>query len=167
MTFAAILAAILPQILPTIFTLFGGVITWAAAKLAASATSKNKAVAAAANIGNVGLSIANSIWTKVAPEVQAALADGVLTADERAHLISLVTVEVTGIDVNGTVSKIASDLGLPLSGVIGTIAEWVINHYAQAHDQNNPNVSDMSFPVAQAKAYAGSATPPAGVGVGR
>jgi hypothetical protein len=166
----AILAALLPQLLPYLLTAISSIFVFFKAKADAAATSADKATKAGAQIATIGLTVAGDVWARIGPQIQASLADGKLDSVERQAILDTVEKVVAELDVSGTISKIAAALGLPLSGVIGTIGEWVIDHFAKAHDAANQTVSSKAYPVAPANqsAYQGSsAVPPAGLGSAR
>jgi hypothetical protein len=162
----AILIPLLNALLPTVVTLVTAVLGWFGTKLAKSMESKNQAEKAAATIGQFALGLAGDIWTSINPVIQGALADGSISAAERAAILKAVTDRLGQVDVSDTVSGLAKALGLPLSSVIGTITEWLIGHFAKAHDPDVPTASSLPYPVGASKVQASSSLPPKGVGVG-
>jgi hypothetical protein len=159
MTFTAIL---INYLLPAVFTLIPTILGWFGAKALASSASANKTTQAIAKVAQIGLTIVGDVWNSLSPTLQASFADGQLTTDEREEIIKVVSDKLSALDVGGTVSGIANALGLPLSGVIGTIAEWVINHLAKAHTASDPSVSAKAYPV-----QSSSSVMPVGVGSAR
>lgn len=144
---SAIIAALIQNLLPTIIALVGTLLGWLGLKLTKSIESKNKAEAAAAQIGQVALGLAGKIWDKLGPEIQNRMADGEFSKEDRAAVLAMVTAELQAVDVSGTVSDLAKALGLPLSGVIGTVAEWIIDRFAKAHDPGITEVSAKAYPA--------------------
>lgn len=144
---AAFWAELISNLLPTVLTVVTALFGWLGTKIAGAVTSKNKAEAAAAKIGQVALAIAGSIWTSLSEEIKIRLADGDLSKEDREALAGIVMLEIKKLDIGDTVEEIAKALGLPLTSVIGTIVEWLVNRFTSAHDASITTVSAKAYPV--------------------
>lgn len=142
---ATLIANLLPTVIAVVTALLGVVGT----KVAGSINSKNKAEAAALKVAQLALSLVGSIWTKLSAELQIRLADGVLSKEDRAVIVKMVEDEIKAVDISDTVGAAAAALGLPLSSIIGQIAEYLINRWTSAHDKSITAVSAKAFPVAK------------------
>ena len=156
---SALLASLLPGLLSTVGTIVLALFAWLGTKLTNSINSKNKAEAAAAKVGQIALAIAGNIWSTLSAEIQTRLADGELSKEDRAALAEIVLAEIKKLDIGDTVEEIAKALGLPLTSVIGTIVEWLVNRYTSAHDAANTSVSAKAYPLPAARSTDPSPAP--------
>lgn len=150
----AILAVLLPNILPALGTLVVAGIGY----LTTLIQKKMKADSAWTKLANIGVALVGKAWDRLGPEVQAALADGKITAEERTH-IEQVAMELLGeVTDDKTVEEIAKAVGLPVPGIVAWLVSGFIDRWVSAHDSNIPEVSPKAFPVAEgaAGAVAGS-----------
>lgn len=95
----------------------------------------------------LGLAIAGDVWNAMSFEFQAAIADGSISAEERAKLKVLVQVQIEKYTSSEELSKVAKTLGLPVPSVIGWVGEWLIDRFTKAHDQANSEVSSSAYPL--------------------
>jgi hypothetical protein len=140
---AAFLAGLLPQILPMIGTLVVAGLGW----LTLTVQKKFKADSAWAKLANIAIALAGKAWERVGPEVQKALADGKITAEERAAIEAAVMQVVEEATDKATLEQIGAAVGLPMPGIIAWIASYFIDKWTAAHDPSNTSVSKLAFPV--------------------
>lgn len=116
-------------------------------------TQQSKAETALLKLGVIAMGMAGRAWDTLSPKIQLALADGKMSAEERAEIEKAVQELLKDFASADDLANIASALGLPLPGIISKIAAMVIEKFAFAHDATNPTASALSFPVAQPQAY--------------
>lgn len=116
-------------------------------KKAEAEGQKTKAETALLKLGELGLALAGKAWTRIGPKLQAALADGKLTAEERAAIEAEVEALAKELVGEETLAQLGEALGLPLAGVVAKLAAFLIERYAFAHDATTPAVSRLAYPV--------------------
>lgn len=142
----AILAALIPYLMPVIT----GLLAWAAtaiAKASAASAAEKKAVLAGLKVGAIATSLLQKGWEHIGPEVQAALADGKIDSAERAIIETSVKELLADATDAATLEEIGKALGLPLAGVVAKIAAFLIEKWAAAHDPNVPTASSLAYPT--------------------
>lgn len=88
-TGGALLAFVLQYVLPPLVPVLGGLVTWALAKLVTFLDAKakeSKAALVAAKLTGAAQSVVADLNATLRPQLEAALADGVLTDTEKKHL---------------------------------------------------------------------------------
>lgn len=134
-------------LLGTIITgLLGWLAKWIAAKNKAD-EAKSKAESALFKLAAIGSSLLQKGWTTIGPDLQAALADGKITAEERALIEVKVAALLKDATDADTLKEIADALGLPLAGVVAKIAATLIETWTRAHDPAVPAESKLTYPV--------------------
>ena len=94
----------------------------------------------------IGASLLQKGWDHIGPEVQTALADGTISAEERAAIEASVKELLADATDEATLKEIGDALGLPLAGVVAKVASWLIGKWTQAHDPTITTVSANQFP---------------------
>lgn len=140
----------LSGVLGGLASLLGLLIAWAVNSLRKKAdadTKRSKAETALLKVAAIASAMAQRAWTTLSPQLQAALADGKMSAEERAEIEKSVQVLIKDFTSDDDLKQIAEALGLPLPGVIAKIASLIISTFAFAHDTTNPSQSRLAFPV--------------------
>jgi len=117
------------------------------AKWQASQSKNADASTALMKLGAIALGMAGRAWDKLAPQVQAALADGTISTEERASIEATVKDLLKDFTSEDDLKAIGEALGLPLAGIIAKLASMLIEKYAIAHDPGNLKVSALAYPV--------------------
>jgi len=125
------------------------VVPWLLSKWQTSQSANANANTALVKLGAIALGMAGRAWDKLAPQVQAALADGTISADERAAIEASVKELLKDFTSEDDLKAIGEALGLPLAGIIAKIASMLIEKFAIAHDPTNPAVSALAYPVSE------------------
>ena len=137
-------------ILAALASLVTVAITWAAKKVAAKAaadTAKTKTETAALKLAALATSLAGRAWDKLSVPVQKALADGTISADERAEIEAVVAALVKDFTSEDDLNALADALGRPLPGLIAKLAALILGIFARAHDPDIKTESSLAFPV--------------------
>jgi hypothetical protein len=113
----------------------------------AAAADKSRADLALLRLGTIGVAMLGRAWDRLSPLVQAALADGKITAEERAAIEAAVKGLLSEFTSEDELAEIGRALGLPMAGIIAKIASFLIDRWTQAHDPTVPTVSAKAFPV--------------------
>ena len=139
----------------SILTALAGIITallgWAAnsiRKKQEADAANTKAQTALLKLGAIALAMAGRAWDKLSPDIQAALADGKMSPEERAHIEAEVQALLKDFASADDLEEIGKALGIPLPGLVAKIAAMLIEKFAFAHDASNPAVSAKVYPVA-------------------
>ena len=143
----------LSGILSIVVTIITGLLGWAATSLKKKAdadAAASKAATAVVKLGQIGLAMATDAWQTLAPAIQARLADGSFSADDRKDVEGMVAQLLSKYTSSDELTKITSALGLPLPGIIAQIAAFIIDRVTKAHDPDllTGTASPMAFPVA-------------------
>jgi len=141
----AVLISLLPYLMPVVT----GLLAWVAnsiSKRNAAAAQESKAVVAGLKLAAIGASLLQKGWDHIGPEVQTALADGTISAEERAAIEASVKELLADATDEATLKEIGDALGLPLAGVVAKVASWLIGKWTQAHDPAITTVSANQFP---------------------
>jgi hypothetical protein len=139
---SAILAALLPQLLPVVSSLVVAGIGW----LTLTIQNKVKADTAWKKLAEIGVGLVGKSWDRLGPEVQTALADGKVTAEERA-VIEKAALDVLTAEDEAVLTGIGKAVGVRFAAIIAKLAGNFIETWAKAHDPFNPTVSKLAFPV--------------------
>jgi hypothetical protein len=146
----------LGPILQAVLGLVAMLIGWVGTKVAARQTAdakKTRAETALLQLAQLVTMLAGKAWDRLSPKVQAALADGRVTPEERAGIEAEVKAilaeggeQLTSADELG---KIASALGLPMAGLIARIAAGIIDMVTRSHDPDlvEDSAAPTAFPV--------------------
>lgn len=132
-------------------SLLSTLLGWAGLKVgraADAAKAEKTAQAALLRIGVLATTILGRAWDTLAPQVQAAIADGKVTAEERAALERAVRSLVGQFVGEDELEQLARAIGLPLPGLIAKLASMVLDQFTKAHDPDVPTESALAFPVA-------------------
>lgn len=138
-------------LLTGLISIVAGLISLAAIKLraaAAAAEQKSKGERALMQVGVLVTSLLGRAWDKLSPQIQAAIADGQVTAEERAALEKAVEALLADLVTQDDLRSLAEALGLPLPGLVAKIASMLLDTFTKAHDPSIPAVSSLAFPVA-------------------
>lgn len=147
------LAVLLANVMPAL----GALLVAGLGYLTTIIQKKMKADSAWTKLANIGVALAGKAWDRLGPTVQAALADGKITAEERAAIEQAAVDLLDEVTDKKTLEEIASAVGLPLPGIIAWLASGFIDTWTKAHDPANTDVSVKAFPVATAPAAASDA----------
>jgi hypothetical protein len=145
---SALLAALLPNILPAISALVVAGLGY----LTTVIQKKLKAESAWSKLANIGVALVGKAWDRLGPEVQKALADGKITAEERAAIEEVAMQLLDEVADKATIEDIAKAVGLPVPGIIAWLVSGFIDRWVAAHDPRIPEASPKAFPVAVAAA---------------
>lgn len=146
----------LTPLLGGLITILSSVLAWVALKVkgaAESAKEQNNAQAALLRVGVIATTLLGKAWDKLGPQIQAAIADGKVTDEERAALEAAAKDLALGLVGEDELSALASALGLPLPGLIAKLASMMLDTFTKAHDASTPAVSKLAFPVSTEPAY--------------
>ena len=99
-------------------------------------------------LGAIAVALAGRAWDRLSPMVQAALADGRMTQEERTAIEEAVRELVKDFASADDLTKIAEAVGLPLPGLLAKLAAMVIERFAFAHDPDIATASALVYPVA-------------------
>ena len=138
----------LSPLLTIVVSLVTGLFGWLATSLRKKAeadTAASKATTALLKLGEIALAMATDAWQTLAPAVQARLADGTFSAQDRAEIEAMVGTLIGKYTSSDELAKITSALGLPLPGIIAKIAAFIIDRVTRAHD---PEILDSQSPLA-------------------
>ena len=142
------LSPILQAVLGLVAMLIGWLTTKIAAKQKADA-SRSRAEAALLQVAQLVAMLAGKAWDVLSPKVQAALADGKISAEERADIEAAVRAIIESsteqLTSKAELEKVAAALGLPFAGLIASIAAGIIDKITRAHD---PDLLDSDAPAA-------------------
>jgi len=139
--------AVLAPLLPSILTALGGLVVAGLGYLTTIVQKKMKADSAWTKLANIGISLAGKAWDHLGPVVQQALADGKITAEERAAIEKVVQDLVEEDTSKGALEEIAKAVGLPFAGIIARLAADFIDTWTAAHDPANTSVSRLAYPT--------------------
>lgn len=146
----------LTPLLGALVTILGSLLSWAAVKVgkAADAAKQEKsAQAALLRVAALASTLVGRAWDTLAPQVQAAIADGKVTAEERAALERAIRGLVGQFVTEDELAALAKALGLPLPGLVAKLASMVLDTFTKAHDPDVPTESALAFPVSAAPAF--------------
>lgn len=141
----------LTPLLGGLLSIISALIGWALLKVknaAAAAEQTNKTQATLLKLASLVTAMTGRAWDRLAPKVQAIIADGQVTAEERVALEAEVRLLVAEFATEDDLKQMATILGLPLPGLIAKIATMMLDTFTKAHDPNNQTVSALAFPVA-------------------
>lgn len=144
----AILAAVLPNLLPLVGSLLGLGLTWLTLQLKNKIAADEKAQkygVALQRLVDLTMTYGQRVWPKLEAEFKLAMVDGALSQDERTHLEDILKAEVLLTFSKEELEKLATDLGLPFAGLISQIATRLLNLVIQAHDPAIPQIPQALF----------------------
>lgn len=124
---------------------------WLAVKVkgaAQASTDKSKTEQAGLKVAALVTAMAGKAWDTLAPKLQAALADGTISPEERSAIEAQVKLLVADFTSEDDLKALADALGLPLPGLIAKIASMLIGIFTSAHDPAINTVSAKAYPVA-------------------
>lgn len=127
-----------------------GWLTKRAAAAAAASTATSKAQLAGIKLAAIGAAMLGKAWDTLSPRLQVALADGTISAQERAEIETAVKGLLADFTSEDELKGITEALGLPLPGVVAKIASYLIGQFTAAHDPTIPTASAKAYPVADA-----------------
>ena len=140
----------LTPLIGVVFSILSALGGWVLLKIKnaqAAAEQTNKTQATLLKLAALVTTMLGRAWDRLSPQVQAAIADGKITAEERAALekeIGSLALEFVSQD---DLTAMATILGLPFPGLIAKLASMVLDTFTKAHDPSNPTVSALAFPV--------------------
>ena len=132
-----LISALFSQVIVPVLGIAG---LWLSAKAAAyfgAKTNKTKAETAAEKVELLIESIVKRAWDGLGPDLQAALADGRISLEERKGLEAKLHALLVDITSQDDLEALAKALGLPMSGLISWIGEKVIRIWISAHDPDS------------------------------
>ena len=112
-------------------------------------TAQSKAETATLKLAAIGAALLQKAWNDLGPKIQAALADGTMSTEERLAIEASVQSLLSEVTDDATLKSIAEALGLPLPGVIAKIAATLIDIWTKSHDPAVTTQSKLAFPVAK------------------
>jgi uncharacterized membrane protein YebE (DUF533 family) len=142
------ISVFLPALGSILTALLGFVAVWLKRKAEAQ-VNQSKAEKALIQLGVIATGMAGRAWDALSPSIQAAFADGKMTAEERKQIEAKVQELLKDFASADDLANIASALGLPLPGLVAKIAAMLIEKFAFAHDPATPQGSNLAFPVAE------------------
>lgn len=144
----------LTPIIGAVISGIGLALTWLIHKMQASRAAADAAAATTSSaqfalirVGELGVLMLGRTWDALSPKMQVMLADGKITAEERAEIEAILRDLLDEFTSEDELEKLARALGLPLAGVIAKIASFVIEKFTAAHDPTIPTVSANAYPV--------------------
>jgi hypothetical protein len=146
------------QIILAVIAIVGMLLTKAQQKLADSKAQES----AYARLGVIGLAMLADLWDELSREFQLAIADGNITADERAVLRKVIEAKIEKYSSRGELQKLAEALKLPIPGIIAWFAEYAIDRLTAAHNPANSRVSEAAYPIKEVEETAGPSIVAAG-----
>ena len=150
MTFKGIDLSPLLQVLSSLVLALIGWATASIQKKQAADAAKTKAETALLKLAAIGAAMVTDAWQTLAPAVQARVADGNFSAQDRAEIEAMVKGLLDKYTSSEEIQKITEALGLPLAGIIAKIAAYIIDKVTAAHDPDLPDTaSPAAFPVAE------------------
>jgi hypothetical protein len=141
----------LTPLLGGLLSIISALIGWALLKVknaAQAAETTSKTQATMLKLAALVTAMLGRAWDRLSPTIQAAIADGEVTAEERAQLEAEVRLLVSEFATQDDLKAMATILGLPLPGLIAKIASMMLDTFTKAHDPANSTVSSLAFPVA-------------------
>ena len=141
----------LSGLLGTLASILTALLGWVAIsikKKQEASAQQSKAETALLKLAAIATSMAGKAWDTLSPDIQAALADGKMTAEERAHIEAHIGELLKDFASSDDLKLIAEALGIPLPGLVAKIAAMLIEKFAFAHDPSTPSQSKLAFPVA-------------------
>jgi hypothetical protein len=129
----------------SLVTALFGWLALALKRKAEAETAASKAQTAMLKLGEIGLAMATDAWQTLAPAVQARVADGEFSVEDRKAIEAIVASLVDKYTSSGELQKIAEALGLPVPGIIAKIAAFIIDRVTAAHD---PDILESAAPAA-------------------
>jgi hypothetical protein len=152
----------LTPLIGALLLLVSGVITWVGKRISAAQAASaetSRAEKAALQLAEVATMLADRAWVTLAPTVQTIIADGNVTAEERAQLESVLR-RILDDSTQTLVSKetlegIASALGLPFAGLVARLASSILGIFVKAHTPENREVEAGQFPVYDPSSFGG------------
>lgn len=140
----------LSGLLGTLASILTALLGWVAVsikKKQAAAAEQSKAETSLLKLAAIAAGLAGKAWDTLSPDIQAALADGKMTPEERLHIEAHVGDLLKEFADGDELKQIAEALGLPLPGLVAKIAAMLIEKFAFAHDPTTPAQSKLEFPV--------------------
>lgn len=143
----------LSGIVGVVLSLVAALIGLAASKVRAASeasAAKSKTESAMLKVAALATSLAGRAWDKLSPQLQLALADGAISATERADIERSVKELLADFTSSDDLEKLAVALGLPMPLLIGKIASMLIGMFTSAHDVTNTATSALQYPLKEA-----------------
>jgi hypothetical protein len=137
----------LSPIIAGIVALVGAALTWLSNRVKNAQVAAANTASAELKVAALVTSIAGKAWDTLSPELQKILADGKVTAEERAELEAVALKLARDASSQDNLAELASALGLPLPGLIAKIASMLLDVFTKAHDPTTTSVSALAFPV--------------------
>jgi hypothetical protein len=138
---------VLGLVLGALGTYFIPKLTAAQTNAANSKSAAEKAAAAGLRLLGFVVQIAPTAWSKMDDWARRAFADGHVDPAERQEAIDTLVALVPTLLSKDNLDQLASDLGVPLSGVVAQIASNLVERWAAAHDATNQTVSAIAYPI--------------------
>lgn len=140
----------LSPILQAVAGLVAVLIGLLARKIAARQTAdaqRSRIESAGLQLAQIVVALSGRAWDRLSPKIQAALADGKVSAEERAAIEAEVKaiLEESGGELvsTDTLSQIATALGLPMPGLIARIATGLLDLFVRSHDVTDLSVAPI------------------------
>jgi hypothetical protein len=128
--------------------LFGAALTWLSNRVKQAQVAAAATAGAELKVAALVTSIAGKAWDTLSPELQKILADGKVSAEERAELEAVALKLAREATSEDNLADLARAFSLPLPGLIAKIASMLLDVFTKAHDATNQSVSALAFPVA-------------------
>jgi hypothetical protein len=140
----AVLAPLIPAIVQALGALVIAGIGWLTLTVKTSISNDN----AWKQVAELGASVIGTAWDTIGPQLQAALADGSISAAERAAIEAAVFQTIQKSATQPNFEVLAKKLNIPLAAIVAKLASSFVQTWAAAHDPAVTTASALAFPVA-------------------